>query len=106
MSYEIINIPAPYDYINKVPEFQKDVPDNVYIDKTVCGCGFTTAVLQNDIDYIVAVPFKSLGDNKLIQAKDDPNYKYELFMYHSGIEQVNLKLDQYLKRNIGILRKF
>ena len=105
MSYEIINIPAPYDYINKVPEFKKDVPDNVYIDKTVCGCGFTTAVLQNDIDYIVAVPFKSLGDNKLIQAKDDPDYKYELFMYHSGIEQVNLKLDQYLKRNIGTTKK-
>ena len=32
---------TPYYYINKVPEFKKDVPDNVYIDKTVCGCGFT-----------------------------------------------------------------
>ena len=105
MSYEIININKEYDYINQVPEFKQDVPDNVYIDKTVCGCGFTTAVLQNDINYIIAVPFKSLGDNKLLQAKDDPNYKYELFMYHSGIEQVNLKLDQYLKRNIGTTKK-
>ena len=35
MTYKIINIPEQYDYIDKVPEFQKDVPDNVYIDKII-----------------------------------------------------------------------
>lgn len=84
MSYEIIEIPSGYKYINQIPEFKEDVPDNCYIDKVVCGSGFTTAILQNDVDYIIAVPFQALGDNKVLQSKYDDSYRHELFMYHSG----------------------
>ena len=105
MSYEIINIPSQYKYVNQVPEFQRDVPDNVYIDKVICGSGFTTAILQNDVDYVIALPFQALGDNKVLQSRYDDNYKHELFMYHSGIEQVNVKLTQYLARNKSKIKK-
>lgn len=105
MSYEIINIPSQYKYINQVPEFQRDVPDNVYIDKVVCGSGFTTAILQNNVDYVIALPFQALGDNKVLQSRYDDNYKHELFMYHSGIEQVNVKLTQYLECNKNKVKK-
>lgn len=105
MSYEIINIPPQYQYINQIPEFKEDVPDNCYIDKVVCGSGFTTAILQNDVDYVIALPFKALGDNKVLQSSYDSSYKHELFMYHSGIEQVNNKLKQYLERNKNTTRK-
>lgn len=105
MSYEIINIPKQYRYINQVPEFKQDVPDNCYIDKVICGSGFTTAILQNDVDYVIALPFKALGDNKVLQSSYDNSYKHELFMYHSGIEQVNNKLRQYLDRNKDTTKK-
>lgn len=99
MTYEIIDIPKEYTYINQIPEFKEDVPDNCYIDKVVCGSGFTTAILQNDVDYVIALPFKALGDNKVLQSKYDDSYRHELFMYHSGIENVDTKLIRYLQGN-------
>ena len=105
MSYELINIPSQYQYINQIPEFKQDVPDNCYIDKVICGSGFTTAILQNDVDYVIALPFQALGDNKVLQSRYDDSYKHELFMYHSGIEQVNVKLTQYLVRNKDTTKK-
>ena len=105
MPYQVINIPEQYRYVNQVPEFKQDVPDNCYIDKVICGSGFTTAILQNDVDYVIALPFKALGDNKVLQSSYDSSYKHELFMYHSGIEQVNNKLLQYLNRNKDITKK-
>ena len=105
MPYQVINIPEQYRYVNQVPEFKQDVPDNCYIDKVICGSGFTTAILQNDVDYVIALPFKALGDNKVLQSSYDSSYKHELFMYHSGIEQVNNKLLQYLNRNKDTTKK-
>ena len=78
MSYEIINIPKEYKYVNQVPEFQQDLPDNVYIDKTSTGCGATHAVLTNDVNYVVAVPFIALGENKVDQSEQ---YPHKLFMF-------------------------
>ena len=93
-----ILIPAEYKYINQVPEFQDDLPDNVYIDKTVTGCGITTAVLQNNVDYILAIPFQSLGDNKILQAKFNPlDYPHEIFVYHSNVDNKDNELLDYLK---------
>ena len=31
MSYEIINIPAPYEYVNHFPDFKEDLPDKISI---------------------------------------------------------------------------
>lgn len=96
MPYEIIQIPQGINFIQDIPEFKRDLPDNIYLDKVTTGSGFTTAVLTNDVNYVVAVPFRALGENKLIQSS---SYPYELFMYHAGIENVNLKLQEYLSRN-------
>ena len=99
-TYKIISINNQYKYINQVPEFQDDLPDNVYIDKTVTGCGITTAVLQNNVDYILAIPFQSLGDNKILQAKFNPlDYPHEIFVYHSNIDNKDTKFLDYLNRN-------
>lgn len=105
MSYKSIKIENQYKYLNEVPQFKHDVPDNVYIDKTLTGIGFTTAILQNPVDYVIAIPFKSLGDNKKLQADRDPSYPYEVFVYHSGIEQVNNELLSYLERNKNTTKK-
>lgn len=82
MSYEIINIPKEYKYISQVPEFKQDLPDNVYLDKTSTGCGATYAVLTNDVNYVVAVPFISLGENKVDQSESNlgGEYPYKLLM--------------------------
>lgn len=105
MSYEIINVPQGINFIQDIPEFKQDLPDNVYLDKVTTGSGFTSAILTNDVDYVLAVPFKALGENKLIQSKDNNQYPYELFMYHSDVEQVNVKLTQYLERNKDKVKK-
>lgn len=105
MSYEIINIPQGINFIQDIPEFKQDLPDNVYLDKVTTGSGFTSAILTNSIDYVLAVPFKALGENKLIQSKNNSQYPYELFMYHSDVEQVNAKLTQYLERNKDKVKK-
>lgn len=101
--YEIIQAPQGAKYISDV--YKEDLPDNVYLDKTLCGCGATTFVLTNDVDYIVTIPFKSLGDNKLIQSIDNPQYPHELFVYHSGIEQVKIELTRYLERRGNLPKK-
>lgn len=97
MSYKQIQIPNNIKYVSEY--FDKDLPDNAYINKVLTGCGATHFVLTNDIDYIVAIPFQSLGDNKIIQSQSNPSmYPYELFVYHSGVEQVGEKLREYLER--------
>ena len=48
MSYEIININKEYDYVSHFPDFKKDLPDNIYLDKTSTGCGATHAVITNN----------------------------------------------------------
>ena len=105
-TYKIISINNQYKYINQVPEFQDDLPDNVYIDKTVTGCGITTAVLQNNIDYIIAVPFIGLAENKLIQAESNSDlFKHELFIFHSKIDNKEIELSEYLQRNKNKTKK-
>ena len=99
MTYKLIEIDKGIHYILDIPQFKEDLPDNVYLDKVGTGTGFTTAVLQNNVDYVLALPFKALGDNKLTQSKLSPEYKHELFMYHSGVENVELRLKEYLERN-------
>jgi hypothetical protein len=45
-------------------EFMKDLPENVMLNKVTTGCGMTSVVLENDVKYVLAVPFVSLIKNK------------------------------------------
>lgn len=112
MTYKVINIDSKYKYLSEVldsgvyPELTNDLPDNTYIDKVLCGCGATTAVLQNNVDYVVAIPFKALGDNKKVQADmDRSSYPYEIFVFHSEIEQLHASFLEYLERNKDNVKK-
>lgn len=100
---QTIFIPKQYTFIDQVPEFKQDVPDNVYIDKTTTGCGFTTAILKNDISYIIAVPFISLATNKCEQAKNNPEYPHEIFAVYG---ETNMELlEEYLQDTSVIVKK-
>ena len=104
MTYKIINIPEQYEYVNHFPDFKEDLPDNIYLDKTSTGCGATHAVITNDIDYVIAVPFISLGTNKVLQSeKDRVKYPHELFMV-SG-ETLDTELRSYIARNLDKPKK-
>lgn len=45
----------------------EDLPNNVYLDKTNCGCGATTLALKNKVKYVVLVPSVYLVKNKTQQ---------------------------------------
>ena len=47
-----------------IGEFMEDLPDNVMLNKVTTGCGMTSLVLENDVNYVLAVPFVSLIKNK------------------------------------------
>lgn len=67
--YTLIKAPQGARYINQIPQYENDLPDNCYLDKTITGSGGTTHALTNDIPYIIAVPFISLAVNKQLQHK-------------------------------------
>lgn len=48
-----------------------DLPDNCMLNKVLTGCGGTTVALTNDIPYVIAVPFRSMIENKLDWAKQN-----------------------------------
>jgi hypothetical protein len=47
-----------------IGEFMKDLPDNVMLNKVTTGCGMTSVVLENDVKYVLVVPFVALIRNK------------------------------------------
>lgn len=49
----------------KLSNLIKDFPDNCYVDKRITGCGGTTLVLRNDVDYVVLVPYINLLKSKI-----------------------------------------
>lgn len=98
-----MTIPKDYSYISQVPEFKEDVPDNCYIDKGITGCGFTTAILQNNVSYVIAVPFIALTENKCEQAKYDHNYPHDIFPVNGDTDLS--KLVEYLKDDTIHIKK-
>lgn len=48
------------DSSKRLSNIIKDFPDNCYVDKKITGCGGTTLVLRNDVDYVVLVPYINL----------------------------------------------
>ncbi|MEG0459827.1 MAG: DEAD/DEAH box helicase family protein [Vagococcus sp.] len=55
----------------KLSDIIKDFPDNCYVNKQITGCGGTTLVLRNNIDYVVLVPYVNLLKSKIA---DNKNY--------------------------------
>jgi len=63
--FQIINMDV--EYANQAME---TLPVG-YIDKTICGCGFTTVAIENNEDCVIAVPSISLIDNKVSQYNEN-----------------------------------
>jgi len=53
-----------------IGDIMKDLPDNVMLNKVTTGCGMTSVVLENDLKYVLAVPYTSLIKNKMKWCKD------------------------------------
>ena len=54
-------IPYQYKYLN---QFYDDLPDNVYLNKSLVGCGGTTTCIDNDVPYVILVPYSEIIKNK------------------------------------------
>lgn len=61
IDWEIIPINGEYagETLNEIPVG--------FIDKTICGCGFTSVALENDLNTILLVPNIELAKNKAVQ---------------------------------------
>lgn len=49
----------------RLADFMSDFPDNCYVDKKITGCGGSTLVLRNDINYVLLVPYVNLLKSKI-----------------------------------------
>lgn len=53
------------DSSNRLSDILTDFPDNCYVNKQITGCGGTTLVLRNNVDYVVLVPYVNLLKSKV-----------------------------------------
>lgn len=61
-------IPYQYDYLGQY--YTDDLPDDVYLNKTITGTGGTTVCLTNNINYVVIIPHVDTVDGKCEKHKD------------------------------------
>lgn len=61
-------IPYQYDYLGNY--YTEDLPDNVYLNKTITGSGGTTICLTNSVNYVVIIPYVDTVDGKCDKHKD------------------------------------
>ncbi|MFX6113762.1 DEAD/DEAH box helicase family protein, partial [Acinetobacter baumannii] len=54
----------------KLSNLIKDFPDNCYVNKKITGCGGTTLVLRNAVNYVVLVPYINLLKSKVADNQD------------------------------------
>lgn len=54
----------------KLSNLIKDFPDNCYVNKQITGCGGTTLVLRNAVNYVVLVPYINLLKSKVTDNQD------------------------------------
>jgi hypothetical protein len=59
-----INIPENIDYISQA---LTHLPSKCIFDKGKVGCGGTTLAINDDLPYVIAVPYVSLIENKMMQ---------------------------------------
>lgn len=69
---EEIQVPANIIYLNQ-DNFMNELPYKSIFDKGKVGGGGTTVALENEHDYIIAVPYISLIENKITQNKANTN---------------------------------
>ena len=50
-------------YLSNIEGFI-DLPDNCHFNKVLTGCGGTTVALENEVNYVITLPFKGIGENK------------------------------------------
>lgn len=77
----VLNIKAPYSRLSDVMD---DLPDNVYLNKTTCGCGATHLCLTNKVNYVVLVPYISLIKNKEDELEN-------IFSVYGGVKQSSIE---------------
>ena len=54
----------------KLSNLIKDFPNNCYVNKQITGCGGTTLVLRNTVNYVILVPYINLLKSKIADNKD------------------------------------
>ena len=54
----------------KLSNIIKDFPNNCYVNKQITGCGGTTLVLRNAVNYVVLVPYINLLKSKVADNQD------------------------------------
>ncbi|MGF2634907.1 DEAD/DEAH box helicase family protein [Acinetobacter johnsonii] len=54
----------------KLSNLIKDFPENCYVNKQITGCGGTTLVLRNAVNYVVLVPYINLLKSKVADNQD------------------------------------
>jgi len=80
-----IKAPAKAKYIKDIPELNGDLPNNCLFNKNLVGAGATTLAIENNIPYVIAVPFISLADNKESQHKN-------VLSVHSGVSNQDIEM--------------
>lgn len=58
------------DSSKRLSDILKDFPDNCYVDKKITGCGGSTLVLRNAVNYVLLVPYLNLLHSKEKDNKD------------------------------------
>lgn len=86
--------------------YNKEIPSHCIFNKVVTGCGATSLEIENlDRNSIIAVPFRCLVDNKVIQYPNKrTGRKFELFGVYGGV--TSAEVEDYLERNRGHKNKF
>lgn len=75
-------------YLNEL--IGNELPKNCIFDKGRVGCGGTTIALENDENYVIAVPFVSLVENKLAQYPNERRKEPILGVY-AGVTTKEIK---------------
>lgn len=82
------------DSSKRLSNIIKDFPDNCYVNKQITGCGGTTLVLRNDVNYVVLVPYLNLLHSKV---KDNENIVDLISIY--GDKKGNKFISDYLAKD-------
>ncbi|WP_191112920.1 DEAD/DEAH box helicase family protein [Acinetobacter lwoffii] len=82
------------DSTKRLSNIIKDFPDNCYVNKQITGCGGTTLVLRNDVNYVVLVPYVNLLTSK----EADNCLIVDLTVIH-GEKKGNKYIIDYLKKD-------
>lgn len=93
---EVYEMPENTTYLS---ECFTDLPDNCILDKGQLGCGGTQLALTNNVNYIIAVPLKEIGNSKL-HLDGEP---HEILYVKGGVFED--EIHSYLVRNLYRTKK-